>query len=162
MAKFELKMAARDEPFASDPFWAYLDEHADKRSKTKDIEHIKGYLVSLGFVVGEDEVDPDQLESLRVLVKCWYDFTPWYKPCGMDELFNGTGETYYLKNDAGFDSRVQPSIKLIGMTKEAGWIHRVCPETTYFEIINQTLFAKYQQILGSRRLCLITDLVGSD
>lgn len=43
------------------------------------------------------------------------------------------------------------------MVEDAGWIYHVDPETTMFEITNGRLYAKYQQILGSRFICHIKE-----
>jgi hypothetical protein len=40
---------------------------------------------------------------------------------------------------------------------DAGWIYDVQPETTYFQVINGKLWAKYQQIIGSRALVEVTE-----
>ena len=43
------------------------------------------------------------------------------------------------------------------MVVEAGWIYRVHPSSTYFKVIEGRLYAKYQQIIGSRYICDIIE-----
>jgi hypothetical protein len=53
--------------------------------------------------------------------------------------------------------RWAPTPIILDTLTGAGWIYEPAPENTYFQIINGRLFAKYQQIIGSRCIVEISE-----
>lgn len=152
---FIFKIVTKHEPLVDDPFYAWLDANVKKGEKNTDGALITQYLKSLGFVVGQDRITEEQLEILRHVAEAWYR-GPWGKPTKFDDLFCNTGTEYYIM---GRKEKLGITHELSDLVVSSGWIYNVSPETTYFEIIGgNRLYAKYQQILGSRFICFISDL----
>lgn len=157
MAPFEFKIVAPDEPMRDDPFWAYLETHAAKGCRISDMTHIKMYLATLGFVHGEHRISEEDMNTLKNIAHYWYETCPWTPPKRMDELFCDSGPhglSFWLrKPEDARGCHTGITTLLIRLITESGWVYGVTPSTTYFEIIDDRLYAKYQSILGSRFIC---------
>ena len=149
---FGLKCVAANEPLANDPFYAWLDANVDRCNPGKNLR--RRYLESLGFVVGEHRLTEEQVEILGCVEDVWFHMTPYHTPMRLSECFDDGTPSYYVK---GLGKCHGITIELRDAVAEAGWIYDVTPDTTYFEIINGRLYAKYQQILGSRFICKILE-----
>jgi hypothetical protein len=150
---FKLKTVAPDEPLANDPYYAWLCANADKRGASW-IDTLMPYLESLGFVKGQDKINPDQLKTLEHVFDTWARCSPYFPPCKFEELFEA-GKRYYIYGAKPSHANATP--KLLSMVRDAGWIYEPDPENLYFQIIENRLYAKAQQILASRFLCVLED-----
>lgn len=131
-------------------FWAW----ASAQEKRNDVT-INNYLDSLDFVVGQDKLTDGEYTTLNFAVETWHRTTPWIREVlKFNELFTPADEGgYYV---FGAAKRYYPTQKVIDAIHEAGWIYNVNPMTTYFEIIQgNRLYAKYQQVIGSRFIAII-------
>lgn len=138
-------------PMNATPFYKWLTLHCTKTNLPKaDYDYALDFLKSLGFVEESDTITAVQFDSLNYIFQHWYDTTPYYGPATQPELFVTTEPTYYIQ---GWSVRWGITAKLKEMILKAGWIYEVSPDTTYFEVIDNRLYAKYQQIIGSRYLC---------
>lgn len=146
---YVLERISDDEPMITDPFYKWLDQF-NKRALPKHA--IVEYLKYTGFIVGDDELADDDYKFLKFILDHWFDNTPEHNaPCNFDELFIMPGNFYIL----GKACRYAISPKLREIVNTSGWIYNIDPSTTYFQLIDDRLFAKYQSILGSRFLCRI-------
>lgn len=152
MTPFKLNIVGDHIPMAEDNFFDFLTERDAHRNKPEK-SWITDYLESLGFVVGQDSIDPADHERLKHIAEYWYRAAPYYALCKLSELLTPGGD-YYLSGKTG---RFKASEKLLAMVRDSGWIYKVTPSTAYFELIGNNLFAKYQSILGSRFLCEVTE-----
>lgn len=151
---FNLKTVAEEEPLVNDPYFAWLEANARKGDGVDDMDRLCAYLAEQGFVKGEHKLTEDTLRILGYVADTWYRTTPWSPPQRFDTLFVPGGTPYSV---VGVTPKLGISEALIDILENAGWIYPVRPDTTYFEITHGRLFAKYQQILGSRFLCVISD-----
>ena len=151
MRLFNLKHVTPTEPFVDDPFYAWLEANAKKGDQINDMDRICTYLAEQGFIKGTHKISEETLKILNYVLETWYRCTPYGGTMKLSECFI-QGDTYYV---AGFPHRsgITPALKT--WIEESGWIYEVSPDTTYFEIIGDCLYAKYQRILGSRFLCRI-------
>ena len=149
---FNIKIISANEPLNSDPFYAWLDANVDRGNPGKSL--MIRYLDSLGFVVGKHRLTEEQFKILHYVEDTWFQFTPYHTPMRLSECFDDSTPSYYV---IGLEGRNGITLKLRDAVADAGWIYDVLPETTYFEIINGKLYAKYQQILGSRFICKIVE-----
>lgn len=149
---FPLKIIADDESLCDDPFFAWLDTHAKKDDGAKGMDHILAYLGDQGFVVGQHRLSDRDVKVLEYVLDSWYRMTPWGEMRTLDALFDDSNPKFYVK---GLSERRGITSYLLRLIEQAGWIYEVKPETTYFEVIDNRLYAKYQSILGDRFLCRI-------
>ena len=161
MENFQFNIIGDQDPITSDPFFHWLELNVDRANlELSALKYAIKYLEELGFVVGTHKVSERDLDTLKVVFDTWCLVTPYFKPCKFGDLFTN-GTHYHL---SGAESRgivkpwrtnITPTLK--NMVENAGWIYEVEPNTTYFELNGNRLFAKYQQILGSRFLCCILE-----
>lgn len=151
MKLFKLDVVSDDQPMTEDNFYLWLDQF-DKGSVPE--QEKLTYLTSLGFEVGVHKLSKRDLDVLGYILEAWYMNTPHTKQeMEFNELFYPGSEFYYIK---GKNIKYSIQAKLRKLVADAGWIYEVNPQTTYFEIVDNRLYAKYQQILGQRYLCNIT------
>lgn len=148
---FNLKHVTPTEPLVDDPFYAWLEANAKKGDRINDMDRICTYLAEQGFIEGTHKISEEALKILNYVLETWYRCTPWGGTMKLSECFT-PGAAYYVK---GLPDRMEVTASLNALLNESGWIYNVSPDTTYFEIIGDCLYAKYQQILGSRFLCRI-------
>lgn len=148
---FNLKIISEHEPLVTDPYFAWLDANVDRCNPESHL--IGKYLESLGFVVGEDKITEDQHRILDYVEETWFRLTPYHLPMTWDECFV-PGDAYYVQ---GVDGRRNLTPALKAAVEQSGFIYDVTPSTCYFEVINGRLYAKYQQILGSRFICTVKE-----
>ena len=132
-------------PFNQMHFWDWANAQEKRNNVT-----IGGYLSSLGFVLWKDKLTPEEHTRLDYAVDAWHRTTPHIR-----ELQNFNNLFIEVPDDGGFfvfskPNKYYPSQVVIDALYDAGWIYNVTPETTYFEVIRGRLYAKYQQIIGSR------------
>ena len=154
---FQLPQYSDDQPLAEHPFYQWLTDNVDRSQggHSKMLDWIKG----LGFRVGEDALAPEDVDTLRYVEAHWWRFSPWFNPCSGKDLFvkpTAGGESFYF-GGPHFNEFRGITQKLRDMVMAAGWIYNVHPSTTYFEVIAGRLYAKYQQIIGSRYICDISE-----
>lgn len=136
-------------PFAEMHVWGWA-----KSQPRANIELTK-YLDSLGFVVGRDRLTEAQYQTLEYAIDTFHRVYPHFaKPLSFSEALTESAAGFYVQGKPG---RYSLEPKLHETLDAAGWIYEVSPETTYFEIINGILWAKYQQIIGSRPLCFVLE-----
>lgn len=137
-------------PFEQLDVWAWCREMNDRR---REIE-FGNYLKARGFKMGEDKITPEELKVIESAIETYHHIAPHMglDPIPFNELFPTEGE--FSVRDKG---KWKPSEDLVAALVRSGWIYHVLPDTTYFEIINGRLIAKYQQILGSRSLALVKE-----
>jgi hypothetical protein len=112
------------------------------------------YLESLGFKLGTDKLKEDDYKFLKhVLDHSFYSLPECKEALSFNDLFAPSREGFYIFNKQG---QFNASKKLLDIVENSGWIYNVSPDTTYFELNGNRLFAKYQHILGSRFICNIT------
>ena len=149
---FNLKCVSANEPLNTDPYYAWLDANVDRCNPGKEL--MRRYLDSLGFIVGTHRITEEQFKILEYVEDTWFRFTPYHTPMRLSECFDDSAPSFYVN---GLEVRKGITRELRDAVAEAGWIYDVSPYTTYFEIINGKLYAKYQQILGSRFICKIVE-----
>jgi hypothetical protein len=120
--------------------------------------NISEYLGDVGFVMGRDKITPEEYDTLSHALDAYHRTAPHYP--GRLNLCEALrplpdGESgFYLQGHAG---RYALAPELSEALTAAGWIYDVTPDTTYFQVIRGRLFAKYQQIIGSRCLCEVAE-----
>lgn len=143
-------------PFNKMHFWTWA------QGMPREKVEMGAYLASLGFVTGSDRLSAQDYETLRHAVDAFHSFEPWAKPRKLADCFTAkpeAGRSYWVR---GLESKQTPAADIMGALIESGWIYEANPENTYFEIVTTAdgtryLFAKYQRIIGSRRLCEILE-----
>lgn len=126
----------------------------------RDRVDVFNYLAELGFVKGKHRITPEQFELLRVVIDMFHRVAPRMDGIHAfaDLLTPATSideqTSFYVQGKPG---RYVPSDALVAALVDAGWVYAVRPQTTYFAIINGKVFAKYQQIIGSRVLAQLKD-----
>ena len=148
---FNLKTVSMHEPLIDDPFYAWLNENVDRGNPGDSL--LIRYLKSQGFIVGEHRITEEQAQILCYVEEAWFRCTPYHTPMSLDEMFV-PGDAYCV---SGLDHRCNITPELISAVANAGWIYPVEPNTTYFEINDGRVYAKYQQILGSRFICRVRE-----
>lgn len=119
----------------------------------KDVT-LTNYLDSLGFKVGTHHLAESEHDLLIHVCQHWHHATPWIRsPRKVTELFRQDKESDF--SIWGKPGLYTPSAEVIHALYESGWIYRINPDTTYFEVIEDRLYAKYQTILGSRLIARI-------
>lgn len=148
---FQLKTVSRDEPLSDDPFYAWLQGFGKRNIPDNTI---RAYLESLGFVVGRDYITEEQHKTLEYVADTFYRCEPeTVETPKFFELFTTGGQAsmFYVQ---GKEGKFCLSEKLINLLSTSGWIYEPHPDNTFFEVTEDgRLFAKYQQIIGSRFLC---------
>lgn len=147
---------SKQTPFKKMHFWTWAQS-----MPRADVE-LRAYLASLGFVMGSDRLSELDYETLSGAVKAFHFSEPWAKPRKLADCFTAKPETGCAYWVHGLPSYQTPAADLMRAIIESGWIYDATPENTYFEIVTTAdgtryLFAKYQQIIGSRRLCEILE-----
>lgn len=144
-----------DTPFDELHFWSWAS--TVPRSEVT----LRGYLGSLGFDIETQMVDPVDYEILDYACRHWHHITARIPGCHrFEDFFTRTPEVeegertgYFVVwsegNRSGYYDITKP---LKEELSNAGWVYDVTPETTYFEVIGDTVWARYQQIIGSRPL----------
>jgi hypothetical protein len=116
------------------------------------------YLSDLGFVKGRDKITSEEFDILKYAFDAFHRTAPHYP--GRVKLSEALrplpdgAPGFYLQGHAG---RYALAPELSEALTQAGWIYDVKPDTTYFQVIRGRLFAKYQQIIGSRCLCEVAE-----
>lgn len=158
--RFPLDTQPKDQPIADHPFYLWLVENEN----ILDTRHnliIFEYLKSLGFDKDKQKVDGDVVDELRMM----HDFycTMWMPtriPYRLDELFLPTEGGYWLRDgkrtELGSD-KVSMTHQLRALIEPTSPIYELSPQHYYFEVINGVLFLKYQHIIGSRRICPVSE-----
>ena len=166
---FEFKHVRDDEPLRHDPFHTWLTANVSRADPGRGLDLIVTYLSTLGYVRGEHRISEEAIKTLRYVIDMWLTLTPFGEPATLSELFDDSTPRYYViglpqRADItpahyakGLHRRADITPKLKTLVECSGWIYEVSPDTTYFEIIEDRLYAKYQQILGSRFLCRIRE-----
>ncbi len=137
-----------DVPFSSLHVWAWA-----KTQARADVCIIR-YLQSLGFVLGVHCITPDEHRTLDYAIDHFHRVTPHFPgPMRLADALKPAGP------DGGFYVQGHPTPgryllgpELVQALTGAGWIYDVTPETTYLALVNGVLWARYQQIIGSRPL----------
>lgn len=160
---FQLPPYDGDEPIVAHPFHKWLTDNLDRKEggHSRIIDWIKG----LGFRVGEDALSPGDLSTLHVVEEYWWRYSPRFGAHTWGSLFSEVGHLVRVAPDEQFlvtgpgrcSGYYKVTQELRDMVLATGWIYNVHPSTTYFEDIEGRLYAKYQQILGSRYICDIID-----
>ena len=154
---FQLPAYSGDQPLVAHPFYKWLSDNVDR--KEGGHSRVLDWIKLLGFRVGEDALSPGDLSTLHVVEEHWWRYSPRFGAQRGKDLFVkplAGGESFYFCGPH-FNEFRGITQKLRDMVAEAGWIYNVHPSTTYFEVIEGRLYAKYQQILGSRYICDIAD-----
>lgn len=154
---FKLPPYNDDQPLVEHPFYQWLTDNVDRSQggHSKMLDWIKG----LGFRVGEDALAPEDVDTLHLVEEHWWRCSPWFGSQAGKDLFKlptPNEESFYFGGPYFSEFRGITQ-KLRDMVMAAGWVYNVHPSTTYFEVIAGRLYAKYQQILGSRYICDISE-----
>ena len=154
---FKFKIVSSNEPMSNDPFYHWLDKRYNScKINVISREHPEWYyyLTDIGFNVDIHIVSEENLKSLEYIENYWFNCTPYFEPKYKAELFYSG---FHQGELPGIISAEFATPELVQMVIHAGWVYNVTPETTYFKVINGYLFAKYQCIIGSRRICKVKD-----
>ncbi len=139
-----------DTPFDQLHVWQWAREQ-DRRMVT-----LANYLKAIGFTTGKDRLTEEQYDTLHYAIETFHRCEPHMSgEYAFDALMHKASTAgFYVQ---GKEGRFIPSAAVVAALESAGWIHEVKPETTYFELVNETgvLWAKYQQLLGSRPIARI-------
>lgn len=120
---------------------------------------VRYYLRSQGFIAGTHTITDEEFDILNSAVQVFHNSWPYMKGRRkFSELFTEAKQDehpgFWVRDKPG---RWWPSAELKNALVSAGWVYDVIPSTTYFEIINGKLWAKYQAILGSRPMAMIEE-----
>ena len=160
---FQLPPYNGDQPIVEHPFHQWLTDNVDR--KEGGHSRMLDWIKALGFRVGEDALSPGDLSTLHVVEEYWWRYSPRFGAHTWGNLFSEVGhlvrvapdEQFFVTGPGRCSGYYRVTQKLRDMVAEAGWIYGVHPSTTYFEVIEGRLYAKYQQILGSRYICDIIE-----
>jgi hypothetical protein len=138
-------------PFERMDFWNWAK--GQPREKVCAFE----YLAHLGFVVGFHRITPEQLQCLEYAADTFHRTMPHYQhELTFSQIFTPAEcGGFYVVGCSGRFSLVNAAFR--SALVNSGWIYEVTPESTYFEVINGRVFAKYQQIIGSRAVCFFKE-----
>lgn len=153
-----------DRPLVEHPFYQWLLDNED-RIDTRHPCTISQYLTYLGFDIDRHKVDEGGLKTLHYVQYAYGDlWMPTRTPHSLEELFTplvpNHRYAYHLrdgKRTALGTDHVAPTELLGNLIKLASPIFDLSPDQYYFEVIGDTLFIKYQHIIGSRRLCTVKE-----
>lgn len=151
---FSFPQVSPNEPMVNDPFYHWLNARYNScKVNVINREHPDWYcyLTDIGFNSDVNIVTEESLAMLKNIEDHWFNQTPWFEPRSKEELFYNTN---HLDGTIGAGNATH---ELVQMVINAGWIYDVTPETTYFTVIQGYLFAKYQSILGGRKICKVKD-----
>lgn len=127
------------------------------KGEPRDDVKVNNYLQSVGFVLGRDRLNPEDLKTLDYAIEHFHRVMPHMKgPVPLEEVLtpSADGSGFCVQGKTGrYLLSESAKSALVG----AGWIYDVKPETTYFQVINGKLWAKYQQIIGSRAIVEVTE-----
>ena len=154
---FKFKIVSSNEPMFNDPFYHWLDKRYNScKINVIRREHSEWYyyLTDIGFNVDIHVISEESLNILKNVEGHWFRCTPYFEPKSKAELFY---HDFSKGVDSNFISLEFATPELVQMVIHAGWVYDVTPETTYFSVVNGYLLAKYQRIIGSRRICKIKD-----
>ncbi len=131
--------------------WKWLDQIPNEELKQKAT--LLCYLESHGFIKGQHKITEDEIRTLDDTLDNWWRTLPCVRrPCRFEELFTPAKDnelSYWVRGREGrYVLNPEAETALISR----GWVYSVHPETTYFEIIKNRVYAKYQTIIGSRKL----------
>lgn len=163
----DFPMISSDEPLVSDPFYSWLKDtetfkEANQRTSRHNnfFESLDLYLsTSYGWDVKKHKLTAETIQTLEYVFDIYLRmFTP-VRDTELNNLLRPTDD-----KEAGFwlrgqdnPSKFKPTALLRHGLHDMGLVYEIKPEYYYFEIINGYLFIKYQHIIGSRRLCKLTD-----
>jgi len=150
--------------------WCPVGDQESKLSRISqlyNIEIVKLYLNSLGFVEEKHKVKQEQLDILLQSLKISYiNWLPLKGVVPLADLISDVQEVPHTGKfnvyDAGFkDIKTgYPTKLLIKIIEVAGCIYEVSPEHIMLQVadcgLSSTLGYKYQSILGSRSLCQVS------
>lgn len=154
---FSFPQVSPNESMINDPFYHWLNVRYNSckiNAINRENPDWYCYLTDIGFNSDVNIVTEESLNILKNIEDYWFNCTPYFEPKHKEELFYYGFKQGELSN---FVSVEFATPELVQMVINAGWIYAVTPETTYFEITNGYLFAKYQSILGSRKICKVKD-----
>lgn len=135
---------APDVPFVQMHVWQWAQSQTDRNNVT-----IHSYLASLGFVIGTDKLDEGDYKTLDYAIDAFHRAAPRIPGLhSFADLFEPAEDGFYIRE--GKPGVWKPRQLVIDALVNAGWIYDVTPDSTYFEIIGSKVWAKYQQIIGSR------------
>jgi hypothetical protein len=140
-------------PFRDMHFSKWADNLPERKSAT-----IKNYLESLGFVIGTDKLTEEENQRLQYAEDVWHRNSPWIRtPQAFNALFEIADESVCGSfSISSFSCKYWPKAQVLKALSDSGWIYDINPQTTYFEIVQgNRLYARYQQILGSRFIAII-------
>lgn len=140
-------------PFGTDVPFTQMHVWQWARTVPRADVDVFNYLDSLGFVIGQDKCTEQEFEILKYACDAFHRTAPHIAEClTFSECFTeaSTPGAFWVQGKPG---RYHPRPAILEALQGAGWIYDITPETTYFAVINGRLFAKYQQIIGSR--CIV-------
>ncbi len=116
---------------------------------------VRNYLKSVGFALGQDRLTPEDLKTLEYAIDHFHRTEPHMAgPVPFSEVLTPAPEGFYVQGKPG---KFALSKSARSALEGAGWIYDVQPDNTYFQVIHGKLWAKYQQIIGSRALVEVTE-----
>ena len=154
---FKFKIVSSNEPMSNDPFYHWLDKRYNScKINVVDHEHPEWYyyLTDIGFNADIHVISEESLNILKNIEAHWFRCTPYFEPKSKAELFYSG---FHQGEMSGIIGAGFATPELVQMVIDAGWIYNVTAENTYFSVTNDCLFANYQFIIGSRRICKIKD-----
>lgn len=157
MAQFKIPGAplSGDTKFCDMHVWQWAEQQPRKALHLT----LTGYLSSIGFVAGRDAITEHEYDTLSAALDIYQRTAPHLK--GTHALYDlirpaGSNEGGYMVIGAERGTRYVVVPGVLTALRNAGWVYSINPTTTYFEVSNGVLWAKYQDILGSRPLARVT------
>lgn len=141
-------------PIVELPFWQWLAAKGKatmRKERKTDLDYAIDYLSEHGFVEGQDTVETNLLDTLLLVFKHFWDVAPEIAPLKLSDAFTESPHGFYVEG-LDYKKRYSVAASISAALKENGWVYRIAPSTTYFSVINGKVWAKYQQIIGSRCL----------
>lgn len=155
---FPLPTFSQQQPLTEHPFYAWL-VHNEDRLDTRHHAARMQYLATLGFDIRQHRLSEEDITTLKYVEDIYGSlWMPTRTPQRLVELFIPAtkGDSAFWLSGVDTMDKVTPTPALTNLIEATGPIYPLAPEHYYFELSDTTLLLRYQQIIGSRRLCEIT------
>ena len=143
-------------PFNDMDFWKWAEAQ-----ESRETVNLSNYLSHLGFVLGTDKLEEESYDRLHYAEDTWHRASPHLGGIRkLDSLFISTVNTgFYISGQLPewMKGRQWDVTQEVKDSLNKTMIYEIIPDNIYFEVVRATigelfLFAKYQQIIGSRRV----------
>ena len=153
---FTFAIVDQNTPMDTDPFWDFIGSFPQNHL---EMPTIMAYLQSLGFDHNSHRISEQDKKTLKYIFKHFQDMRPLLPPQKMEDLFSmedpARGQPIHVRFTAKNESYRYSENKIlqdaIRQHRHGGYSYQIstAPDGT------MSLWFKYQQIIGSVRVCEI-------